>query len=150
VPRSPALSLTAMILLSTLPGLPGSPARAQEAAASVEGRWKGEVLRSKPFGFRPVTIDIAPCGGAVCGRLVEANGFCGAVILRLSPASSGRLKGDLILPEGTFDAQVFREEEFLTLEVFVREEAMTRFTRVMPASSSFSPAGPASCHEGVS
>ena len=150
MPRSPALSLAALVLLSMLPGLPGSTARAQEAAASIEGRWKGEILRSRPFGFRPVTIDIAPCGSAVCGRLVEADGSCGPVILRLSPASSGRPSGRLILPEGTFGARVFREDEFLTLQVLVREEAMTRFTRVMPASSSFSPAGPASCHEGVS
>lgn len=153
MPRSPALFLTTLALLSMLPGLPGSPgpARAQDATtSSVEGRWRGEIVKSKPYRFSRVTIDIAPCGSAVCGRVLEADGSCGPVILRLSPTSSGKLKGDLILPEGTFDAQVYRKEESLTLEVLVRQEAMTRLTRMMPAVSFFSPAGPSSCPPALS
>ena len=153
MPQSPVLSLTALVLLSMLLGLPGSPgsARARDRAeSSIEGRWRGEILKSKPYRFSRVTIDIAPCGAAVCGRVLADDGSCGPVILRLSPASSGKLKGDLILPEGAFDAWVFRKEESLTLEVLVREEVMTRFTRAMPSISFFSPAGPASCPPAVS
>ncbi len=152
MPRSPALSLTTLALLSMLLGLPGSPggAGAQEATASIEGRWRGEILKSKPYRLNPITIDIAPCDNAICGRAVEANGSCGPVILRLMPASSGKLEGDLTLPESTFRARVLRDEEFLILQVLTWEEPMSRFTRMMPAESAFSPAGPASCPPAVS
>ena len=95
-------------------------------------------------------IDVAPCGGAFCGRAVNGDQSCGPVIYRLSPLPSGSLDGEMILPEGTFRVQVLREEDHLTVQVLMPEEPMSRFTRMMPIISYFKFEGPASCRPSVS
>jgi hypothetical protein len=151
VPRSLALPLA--VLLSMIMALPGSIgfARAQgEAATSIEGRWRGQIPKSKPYRIDRVTIDIAPCGGAFCGRAVNGDRSCGPVIYRLSRLPSGSLDGEMILPEGTFRVQALRDEDHLTVQVLMPGEPMSRFTRMMPIVSHFKFDGPASCPPSVS
>ena len=151
VPRSLVLPLP--VLLSMIMALPGSIgfARAQgEAAASIEGRWRGQIPKSRPYRIDRVTIDIAPCGGGFCGRAVNGDKSCGPVVYRLSRLPSGSLDGEMILPEGTFRVQALRDEDYLTVQVLMPGEPMSRFTRMMPVVSHFKFDGPGSCPPPVS
>ncbi len=153
MPGSSALSLALPLLLSMITALPGSigSASAQgETLSSIEGRWRGEIPKSRPYRIDRVTIDIAPCGDAFCGRAVNHDRSCGPVIYRLSRLPSGSLDGEMILPEGTFRVQALRDEDHLTVQALMPGEPMSRFTRMMPVISHFKFEGPASCRPSVS
>ena len=152
VPRSLALPLP--VLLSMIMALPGSIgfAHAQGgAAASIEGRWRGEIL--PPLrGLGLEAIEIARCGSAFCGRAVS-NQACGPVILRLSPVPRG-LEGELNLWDRTFRVQALREGDRMTLWVSPLQASgpapLLLSRRIMPVAGSFVHDGPASCPPSVS
>jgi len=153
VPGSPVLSPALPVLLSMIAALPGSIGAAHaggEAPPSIEGRWRGEIPKSRPYRIDRVAIEIAPCGGAFCGREVNGDRSCGPVVYRLSRLPDGTLDGEMILPEGTFRVQALRDEDHLTVQVLMPGEPMSRFTRMMPIVSHFKFEGPGSCPPPVS
>ena len=82
--RGAAMSMAAASLVAALPAAAAAP-------APWSGRWT--VADDKPVftarGRPYQTIDVAPCGGDVCGVSVGAGGRCGAALFRFSGRQAG-------------------------------------------------------------
>ena len=70
-----------------------APTAEQAAERALDGRWSGQLthpqMRLDGRAPEPLTLDIRACAGAagrLCGRMVGANGACGAVALELDAA----------------------------------------------------------------
>ena len=71
------------VMLAAIMG--GNMSAAAEGDASVVGRWRERAQGPAQQGLERIgAIDIAPCAGGYCGVLVDSNGGCGAIILRMT------------------------------------------------------------------
>ena len=79
---SPTSTMTAVMLAAIMGG---NMSAAAEGDASVVGRWRERAQGPAQQGLERIgAIDIAPCAGGYCGVLVDSNGGCGAIILRMT------------------------------------------------------------------
>jgi hypothetical protein len=138
------------------------PASAFETSAAewpdIVGRWSATAL---PNGGKPTlpiaAVEIAPCGGTrLCGRLVETDGGCGPVMLRLTGAKSGTAFGDLAILAGAAPAPPLTEpatlvrlgEKLVIRSQNSRVSPLSRWT--LPLIAHYLREGPPRCAPAVS
>jgi len=105
----------AVILLSKFAMLAIAATTADPAAASIEGRWTNP--------DRSVIIDIAPCGGALCGTVAWANAQAQQDSHKNAPHLIGtQLLTGLQLNGGTWEGKLFVPDRNLHVEAKIQSE----------------------------
>ena len=158
---------TVTVALVLVAGVPSTAVVAQAARpdtaepVSLVGRWTGRIFLRAGENVRVpdrLTLDIAACGGNLCGRIVGDDGACATTILVLGPQSGpdperrsetsyrGRLSLSGIPPIATA-AYLTKGGAGNEMRLELREADYPLYSRRLPPtfSASLTRTGPSTC-----
>lgn len=138
------LPARAACLFCFILALPASAANQGPLRAKLEGRWQFANAEPIDADDPPLSepIEIVACPEGFCGRIIDANGRCGPVVLRVASGAGEQLRGKLTAGRGVVQVSLgFREERlYILYSPWLRRTAPPRVVFVRQGPPACAPA----------
>lgn len=129
------------VALLMITAMPASALETNRSWPDISGRWRAKAAVQHTLPIR--AIEIGRCEGGLCGRIVNEDGRCGPVVLRLTEKRTGTLVGTILIEGVAMPAYAALQADWLL--VGAHRPSTEPGRKVLPLVAEYDRQGPPRC-----